>query len=346
MTAFVVGRNELARLPTFFAHYRGLGVTRFHYLDNGSTDGSAEYLKKQPDVEWVPIKETYGPDNAWGSQWQMTRIKEFSPYGWVLALYVDELLHLPLPVNLEEMTSLMDQEGANLMKVNLVDCYPRGSLHDASMTDCVWCDRPYFDTELKQLGISTCQRLGRLRHRVFQIPNAYYSKSPLFRWNDTVDACGFHHLSGRLRRSRYVGMIAHCKFVSTFKAYVDDSVVRRVHWNDSQEYRKYQEKFLNIIWHPDYSEQWSDNLHRFNLLSGLGSVSGEGGHVLGDHYYFGRDGIGRDETEAFRLWQEDAELGVIDAMNRMVIAYLEGVGCAPDPKKVDEWKRRIRNSST
>lgn len=327
VTAFVVGRNELARLPTFFNHHRGLGVTRFHYLDNGSTDGSAEYLQKQPDVEWVPIEETYGPDNAWGSRWQIMRIKEFRPDGWVLALDVDELLHLPLPVNLDEMTRLMDQEGANLMKVNLVDCYPRGALHDASMSDCVWCDRPYSDAELKQLGLSSCQKLGRLRHRVYHIPNAYYSKSPLFRLNNTVDACGgFHHLTGRLRRSRHVGMIAHCKFVSTFRAYVDDSVERRVHWNDSQEYRKYLERFVATLWHPDYSEQWSDNLHRFNLLSSLGSVSGEGGHVLGDHYYFGRDGCDKNETKAFRLWQEDADLGVPDAMNRMALANLGGTG--------------------
>jgi hypothetical protein len=119
-------------------------------------------------------------------------------------------------------------------------------------------------------------------------------------------------------------MIAHCKFVSTFQAYVDDSVKRRVHWNDSQEYRQYQERFVTRLWHPDFSERWPGNLHRFSLLSGLGCVSGEGGHVLGDHYYFGRDGIGKNETKAFQLWQEDARLGVNDALHRMALATRAG----------------------
>src|SRR5665213_3442347 len=42
-------RNELARLPYFLEYYRAKGVGAFLPVDNGSTDGSVEFLIEQPD---------------------------------------------------------------------------------------------------------------------------------------------------------------------------------------------------------------------------------------------------------------------------------------------------------
>ena len=41
--------NEGRMLPYFFRHYRSL-VERFFIFDDGSTDGSLEFLRAQPDV--------------------------------------------------------------------------------------------------------------------------------------------------------------------------------------------------------------------------------------------------------------------------------------------------------
>ena len=43
-------RNERVRLPFFLRYYRKLGVDHFLIVDNGSDDGSREYLAEQPDV--------------------------------------------------------------------------------------------------------------------------------------------------------------------------------------------------------------------------------------------------------------------------------------------------------
>lgn len=47
---FCTLRNERIRLPWFLKYYRDLGVQHFLFVDNGSADGSAEYLADQPDV--------------------------------------------------------------------------------------------------------------------------------------------------------------------------------------------------------------------------------------------------------------------------------------------------------
>ena len=47
---FLTMRNERVRLPYFLEYYRKLGVDHFLIVDNGSDDGTREYLAEQPDV--------------------------------------------------------------------------------------------------------------------------------------------------------------------------------------------------------------------------------------------------------------------------------------------------------
>ncbi|KZY31971.1 hypothetical protein A3731_22865 [Roseovarius sp. HI0049] len=52
-------RNEMLRLPAFLEHYRGLGVDRFLLVDNGSGDGSREFLLAQEDVTVFHTSQSY-----------------------------------------------------------------------------------------------------------------------------------------------------------------------------------------------------------------------------------------------------------------------------------------------
>ena len=45
---FSTFRNEHLRMPYFLKYYRGIGINHFLMVDNGSTDGGAEYLIDQP----------------------------------------------------------------------------------------------------------------------------------------------------------------------------------------------------------------------------------------------------------------------------------------------------------
>ena len=52
-------RNEKVRLEYFLKYYRELGVNHFLMVDNGSDDGSAEYLMDQPDVSLWETGQSY-----------------------------------------------------------------------------------------------------------------------------------------------------------------------------------------------------------------------------------------------------------------------------------------------
>lgn len=89
--------NEIDLLPFFLEHYRPF-VDRFFLYDDGSDDGSAEYLAQQPDVdlrrfanEGASFVET--AQHFYNHAWKESR----GQADWVIVVNVDELLHHPEP---------------------------------------------------------------------------------------------------------------------------------------------------------------------------------------------------------------------------------------------------------
>jgi len=62
--SFLIVRNEALRLPSTLRHHRSLGVHRFFVLDNGSTDGTLDYVLAQPDVHVFSTTERYSQSHC------------------------------------------------------------------------------------------------------------------------------------------------------------------------------------------------------------------------------------------------------------------------------------------
>jgi hypothetical protein len=56
---FCTLRDELVRLPYFYEYYRKLGIDHFLMVDNGSQDGTREFLADQPDTSVWHAKGLY-----------------------------------------------------------------------------------------------------------------------------------------------------------------------------------------------------------------------------------------------------------------------------------------------
>ena len=59
-TVYSIMRNERFFLDAFFSHYRSLGVEQLVILDDGSTDGSIEFFRAQPDCVLLSSDLKYG----------------------------------------------------------------------------------------------------------------------------------------------------------------------------------------------------------------------------------------------------------------------------------------------
>ncbi|MEP4031530.1 glycosyltransferase family 2 protein [Roseibium polysiphoniae] len=127
ITAVVLAYNELLRFPHFLDHHRKAGVSLFLVIDNGSTDGSAEYLDAQLDVVRFPSSRSY---KEFKSHWRHLIADQYLQGHWVMFPDVDELMVYPgWPEKpLTALTSFWRKQGVQGVFSTMVDMYPEAPL--------------------------------------------------------------------------------------------------------------------------------------------------------------------------------------------------------------------------
>jgi glycosyltransferase involved in cell wall biosynthesis len=132
--AFLLVRNEIQRLPLMLTHHRTLGVHRFFVVDNGSVDGTLEYLRGEPDVHLFETSGSY-QDARNGIDWIEMLLHVYGADTWCLLLDADEQLVYPEceTVRLPEFCGALEERGLNCLVTSFVDMYG---------------DRPIADTHL------------------------------------------------------------------------------------------------------------------------------------------------------------------------------------------------------
>ncbi len=129
LPCFCMVRNEIYFLPHLLRHYRSLGIGHFIVYDDGSDDGSREFLFAQPDCTLVTSKHGFR-DRVVGSitfhHAARSAIPDFFvKAGWCLVVDADEFLLLPsrfssLPALVDEL----DSRGEDAVLAAMVDFYP------------------------------------------------------------------------------------------------------------------------------------------------------------------------------------------------------------------------------
>jgi len=122
--AFMVVRNEVDLLPANLAHHRALGVARFFVVDNGSLDGSVDYLLSEPDVHVFQTLASYQQARA-GIDWVEILLHGYGRDRWCLVLDGDE--HLVYPdsdsVRLPAFCRELARRGLNCLATLFIDLY-------------------------------------------------------------------------------------------------------------------------------------------------------------------------------------------------------------------------------
>ena len=151
-------------LPQFLAHYRGLGVRRFVFLNDRSDDGSREYLFKQSDTVVVESERKYGDQveiaNNRGGTSSSTRESCISgaPFcticsrsdRWALQVDLDEFVLLPDGMKFPELVSRLEEQKARNVWGVMLDVYPRDYKAYAELAESRRFDEStkwYFDGE-------------------------------------------------------------------------------------------------------------------------------------------------------------------------------------------------------
>ena len=130
---FLVVRNEKLRLPSTLRHHRSLGVRRFFALDNGSTDGTLDYLCGEPDVHVFSTNSSYAESN-YGVAWTNELLNAFGNGHWTLTIDADEQFIFPHYewIAFSQFCGFLDSIGAEAVPCLLLDMYPGVAIRDAT----------------------------------------------------------------------------------------------------------------------------------------------------------------------------------------------------------------------
>lgn len=249
-----VVKDERARLPWYLHHYRSLGCDEFLFIDNGSLDGTVEYLRAQSDVTLYHAPAEMYAASIFGTAW----INELGPRHamkrWLLLADADELLVWP-GCEQEGMSGLItraERMGLNRVFTPLIDVYPDRPCDELAPYEsgrpfsdwCQWMDpvqhtKAFWNEQrlflfsgprmrFKQAGknppIMTKQKLYFVEHGGYQNFNSHF------------DSYG--------RPSPLVAPFLHYKFLADFGTRVEKAIAEGQHWRNAEEYRDYAEAAL------------------------------------------------------------------------------------------------------
>jgi hypothetical protein len=290
MPAFACVRNERVRLPAMLDHHRRLGVGSFFVVDNGSTDGSVEFLLSQPDVHLWTAPGSFAAARC-GTDWLLALMAEHAGDGWRLVIDADELFvylgyeHMPIG----ELCRRLDAEGADAMLAVMVDVYGDRAVAETHyqpgadpLSVCPWFDHRPWSLRLEAFcdHRSHPSFFGGTRQRVFGAPDGldadtYYTVNtvPLFRGGGAMrPSANFHWIDGaHVSGSR--AALLHWKYVASFPSDAREEVVRGEHWDSASQYQRYAARVdaqpALSLYDPAHSVRFVDSkqLGRLGILT-------------------------------------------------------------------------------
>jgi hypothetical protein len=141
-------RDEAQLLPHFLKHYRDIGVTRFAFVDNGSTDNTLAYLLDQGDCDVFQFIGSFKNHRA-GMIWKNLLLLTYLPSKWYFSADADEhAVYEGWPgISLDQFANRMSAKGRSAVTALMVDMYSDGPLVEARIEPgaSILGTCPYFD---------------------------------------------------------------------------------------------------------------------------------------------------------------------------------------------------------
>ena len=244
----VLTKNEIYRMHKFLPHYRRLGVKQFAVIDNGSTDGTVEYLMDQKDVALFEAVQPYRTNRR--EAWINRIIAYYGFDRWYIIVDSDELLVYDGAEKHEigDLIHLAEKNKIKRIRGILLDMYPKTlNMNGADdIGDDPYSVYTYFDTDTytSQGGVMFEAVRGGFRKRIFG-SDALLTKYPVV-YFEKGDIQGKSHFEFPYRYNLNVPCWAgllHYKFLSGDMKKIRDIAASGNYFGGSTQYKQY----INVI---------------------------------------------------------------------------------------------------
>jgi Glycosyl transferase family 2 len=228
-----VVRNGEEYVQPFMAHYRALGARHLVFLDNGSTDGTVDRLRRFDDVT---VLETDAPYERYENTMKRYLAERFSAGRWNLIADIDELFDFPYSdrIGLRDFLRYLNRHEYTAVAAQMLDMFADRPLNASPVEggeDLTSTYRFYDISEIVtrqhrlldvgNFGIRFHQ--GGIRRKVFGTLNGL-TKAALVRMDGRVQPfVGWHHV----RNARFADVscvLRHYPFGPSFYRKVQDAV--------------------------------------------------------------------------------------------------------------------------
>lgn len=271
-TVFGILKDEIYLLPHFLSHYRQLGVKRFLFVDDRSTDGSLEFMLSQPDCGVLKANCIFSQmvsGKTFG-----TMVKQFVPErfllnSWVLTADLDEFVVLPPGYSdLGAFCESLDRQKITHARALMLDHFPE-RLVDLDNTSCsahplLLC--PYFDAistvdwpDGRPAPVKISIRDGvRGRMALFLKARgigeviwddgyrpANLNKVPLVKWTEGLQLLSTHRFNFSVSAKNQL-VLQHFKFYPGWVKKLESLIASGSHWNNGIEYRFLREAHRHL----------------------------------------------------------------------------------------------------
>ncbi len=271
--------NEMDRLEIFLNHYRRLGIKKFAILDNGSTDGTVQYLLRQIDVELFQTKDEFETRVKMG--WINRLISYYGISRWYLVVDADELFvwQGAETSNISEVVSLMKRKNMMRARALMVDMYPKGlTWNSKDSFEKIFAECKYFDYE------TFCHKeveevyllYGGPRRRMLGV-DVWLTKYPLFKLLDKEILSNPHTIYpyDNTKRPCYFAIL-HYKFLTgKDKQKMRRNARKGQYAGGSREYKLYVQKLreneesFNFYYERSAEYKSSKSLARIEEISNI-----------------------------------------------------------------------------
>ncbi len=355
-------RNELPRLPYFLTYYRSKGIGAFLAVDNGSTDGSLEYLLEQRDVYLWQSDLSFRKAN-FGAGWFEPLLRLYGRDRWCLIVDADELLYYPdcERSSIQDLCRCLDQQGKRAFPAVHLDLYSSLPLQDTHYTPgqpfeevCPYFDRDFFHTRKDHAGPyrNLTMYWGGVRQRIFGESAYCLSKVPLLKYDDDCILSGGQHWTNlpaeRIAAAR--GCLLHFKYFSSFPALVAQEVRRKEHANQAMLYSEYERGLREQPSLTFYDPAHSLRLENSQQLVRLGVMKADEEAACGPVVFPTIDPVpGRRRPMWSVMLTVHRRLGYLEQALRSVLAQspgplemqIEVVSDGPDDSVQEELEARV-----
>ncbi|MCB1389949.1 MAG: glycosyltransferase family 2 protein [Rhodobacteraceae bacterium] len=286
---FATLRNERPRLAYFLKYYRDLGVEHFLFVDNGSDDGSGEYLAAQPDASVWRTEGSYKA-SRFGMDWMNALLRRHGHGHWALTVDVDEFFLYPFCDTrpLRALTDWLDDAGLRSFGTLLLDVYPKGPVGDQPCIEgrnpleiASWFDSAnYAITRNHRYRNLWIQGGPRSRGFFADQPKAApaLNKIPLVKWHRSFAYVSSTHMLlprglnltyDTLGGEKASGCLLHAKFLATLGDKAREEMARGEHYAGGREYHAY----AGAGDRTDLWTKWSERFINWRQLEIMGLMS-------------------------------------------------------------------------